>query len=202
MAVLINFKICDNAPECGGIEACKTHALFWDKKNKRIGIDNDKCTSCELCEGACPVGAIKVAVTKEEYNKIKKEIDEDPRKISDLFVDRYGAMPIDPDVSVKEDDFAKILSSAKPILVELFKNETINCLRKTIPIRELIPRQDVVFRKIELKKEDLINQYKIKKIPCFLFFKEGKLVGKIEGYCSRGQEKELKEKLKKLIKKA
>ena len=36
MAVLINFKICDNAKECNGIEVCPTGALSWDKKNQNL----------------------------------------------------------------------------------------------------------------------------------------------------------------------
>ena len=41
MSVLINFKICDNAKECGGIEVCPTGALSWDEENETIKIDND-----------------------------------------------------------------------------------------------------------------------------------------------------------------
>ena len=201
MGVLINFKICDNVPECGGIEACSTGALFWDEKKEKIKIDNNKCTNCGLCVEACPVGAIKVAQTTEEYDKIKKEIDDDPRKISDLFVDRYGAMPIDPDTLVKETDFEKILKSTKPVLVELFEDDTIECLRRSIPIRELIPGQDVIFRKIKIGKKDLIKKYKIKKLPCLLFFKNQKLIGKIEGHYDRKRERELNKKLRGLIRK-
>ena len=95
MAVLINFKICDNAMECNGIEVCPTRALAWDSENKTIIIKNDLCNSCGLCEKACMVHAIKVARTDEEYAKIKKEFDDDPRKIEDLFIDRYGAETVD-----------------------------------------------------------------------------------------------------------
>ena len=58
-------------------------------------IDNTKCISCGKCEKACMVSAIKVAKSEEEYKKIEKEIEEDPRTINDLLVDRYGAKPID-----------------------------------------------------------------------------------------------------------
>ena len=34
MSVLINFKICDNAEVCGGIEVCPTGALSWDEENE------------------------------------------------------------------------------------------------------------------------------------------------------------------------
>lgn len=42
MAVLVNFKICDNAKECSGIEVCPTQALSWDEKEETIVIDNNK----------------------------------------------------------------------------------------------------------------------------------------------------------------
>ena len=41
MAVLINFKICDNAKECGGIAVCPTGALSYDDEKESIVIDND-----------------------------------------------------------------------------------------------------------------------------------------------------------------
>ena len=94
MAVLINFKICDNAKECGGIEVCKTGALSWDEKKQKIKIDNTKCVSCGRCMKMCPVQAIFVAKNAEEYAKIDKEIKKDKRKISDLFIDKYGAAPL------------------------------------------------------------------------------------------------------------
>ena len=45
MAVLLNYKICDNAAECGGIEICPTGALFWNEANEKIEIDNNLCIS-------------------------------------------------------------------------------------------------------------------------------------------------------------
>ena len=87
MPVLINWKICDNAKECNGIAVCPTGALFWDEKKKSIGIDNSKCVNCGKCEESCKVEAIHVAKNEEEYKKIKEQIDADPRKRSDLFID-------------------------------------------------------------------------------------------------------------------
>ncbi len=69
MAVLINFKICDNAKECGGIAVCPTGALSWNEEKGIIQIDNDKCISCGLCEKECPIGAIMVAKNEKEYSK-------------------------------------------------------------------------------------------------------------------------------------
>lgn len=43
MSVLVNFKICDNAKECGGILTCPTGALSWDEEKETININNEKC---------------------------------------------------------------------------------------------------------------------------------------------------------------
>lgn len=80
--------------DCSGIEVCPTGAFYWDEENETIAVDQGECVDCGKCEDSCPVGAIRVARTEEEYQKIKKEIEEDPRKVSDLFVDRYGAEPV------------------------------------------------------------------------------------------------------------
>lgn len=121
MPVLINFKICDNAKECNGIEVCSTGALSWDEKKKTIIIDNSKCISCGKCEEACMVDAIRVAKDEKEYKRIKKEIDQDPRKVSDLFIDRYGGTPIHPAFLIPENKFkVEVFEASKPTAAELF----------------------------------------------------------------------------------
>ena len=202
MPVLINFKICDNSKDCSGIEVCPTKALYWDEKNKKISIDNSKCISCGSCERVCPVGAIRIARTKEEYNKIKTEIDDDPRKISDLFVDRYGATPLDPAFLIPQDKFnIQILEATQLAVAELFNKESIECLLKSIPIKELFSKIDVKYRKIRLKDNLVLKSYNVKKLPCLLFFKDGKLIGKIEGYYESEEKENLKEKINKIISK-
>lgn len=196
MSVLINFKICDNAKECGGIEVCPTGALTWDGENKTIKIDDSKCTSCGVCEKACPIGAIMIARTEEEYEKIKKEIDEDPRKISDLFVDRYGAQPIHEAFLISQDKFeSQIPESTRFTVVELFKEDLIECLIRSIPIKELFEGMDIIYKKIEIRDNSLLEKYNVKELPSLLFFKDGNLIGKIEGYYSDKKKKELKEKI-------
>lgn len=199
MSVLINFKICDNVAECGGIEVCPTHALFWDEKNKKIGIDNLKCIGCGKCVDACPVSAIVVAKNQREYEKFKKEIESDTRKISDLFIDRYGAMPIDSSALVKENELdKKVLALDKPVLVEFFRSDAIQCLRNSIPIKELMPGQDVLYKKVEVN-QDTMKKFKVKSVPALVFFKNGKAIGKIEGYFYSDEIEELKSRLNSLI---
>ena len=137
MAVLINFKICDNAEECSGIEVCPTGALAWDKVNETIVIDNEKCISCGMCEKECPIGAIRVAHDENEYNEIKKEIDDDSRNTKDLFVDRYGAAGISDFFKIEKDEIADKIKKDCLTLIEVYNLDFAECLLKSIPIKEL-----------------------------------------------------------------
>lgn len=198
MPVIINFKICDNSKACGGIESCPTHALFWDKKNNTIGIDNSKCTNCETCVKSCPIGAIQVAHTNDEYKILQQKNYQDQRKLRDLFIDRYGATPINPAFSVSQSDLDKYITQAtKPIVIELFDNNSIECLLKSIPIKNLF-NFDIQYLKIEVKNHSLLKTYNIQKLPCLLFFKNNQLIDKIEGYYEDKQKQEIQEKINKI----
>lgn len=202
MAVLINFKMCDNAKECGGIAACPTKALSWDEKEETIKIDNDKCISCGLCENECPIGAISVAKTKEEYEKIKKEIDEDPRTTKDLFVDRYGAAPLSDFFTTTEDDLKNKINNDNITLIELYIEDSIQCLLKSISIKELskdLPK-DTLYYKLE-SSEKLKQQYEINEYPSLLIFKNNNLLGKIEGYYTTDEKENLIKNINDLINK-
>jgi Fe-S-cluster-containing dehydrogenase component len=202
MAVLINFKICDNAKECNGIAVCPTGALSWDEKKNSIVIDNSKCVSCGKCEKACMINAIKVVRNDKEYAKFKKEIDDDPRSFFDLFVDRYGAQSVHPGFIAFENEFNKeILQTNKPVAVEFFNNDSINCLLYSIPIKKLLAgKQKIKYRKMEIKENTLLKRYKVTKLPALLLFNRGELLGKIEGYYAIGQKRILKEKIGKILK--
>ena len=191
MSVLINFKICDNAKECGGIAVCPSGALSWDEENETIKIDNDKCICCGACERSCPVNAIKVAFSDEEYDKIEKEIEDDPRTIKDLFVDRYGAAPLSEFFMINEDEIESKLTDGI-VLVELYNDGSIECLLKSIPIKEItkdLP-SDTLFFKAESKEE---------KLPVLSIYKNKKLLGKIDGYYTVDQKEELLNKIKSII---
>lgn len=200
MAVLVNFKICDNAKECGGIEVCPTGAFSWDEEKETIVLDNSKCISCGLCEAECPIGAIKVAHSDEEYKEIEKEIEEDPRTTKDLFVDRYGAAAISDFFKIDKSEIKEKVSKDSLTLIEIYNPDVAECLLKSIPIKDLTKDfpEDTLFYKVE--SSEVISEYGIKELPALLVFRESKLLGQINGYYTTDQKDEVLDKLKEIVK--
>ena len=192
MAVLINFKICDNDKAFGGVALCPTGAIYYDEEKETLSIDNDKCISCGMCEKECPIGAIKVAKDEKEYEILKKQIEEDPRKTKDLFVDRYGATPLSEFFMLDSEEVANKINSKNIVLIEFYNDDSIQCLLKSIPIKELIKDfpESTQFYKVEIS-ETLTNEYQIKELPAIVAFENGKMMGKIEGYIDEDNKEKL-----------
>lgn len=201
MSVVVNFKICDNAKECGGVAVCPTGAYSYDEEKETIVIDNDKCISCGLCERECPIGAIQVAKTKEEYEKIKEEVNNDPRTTKDLFVDRYGAVPLSEFFMIEETEIEEKTKNKGLTLIECYNDDSIQCLLKSIPIKELTTSlpEDTLFYKTDISEETM-NNYSIQELPTLLVFKNKELLGKIEGYFESDNKEDLLNKLTEIIK--
>lgn len=86
------------------------------------------------------------------------------------------------------------------VLVECYIEDNINCLLKSIPIKELtsdLPDTTLFFKaSFEKDKE---NKYGIKEYPSLLVFKNGNLIGKIEGYFEEEKKEEVKEQINRII---
>ena len=202
MSVLINFKICDNDKACSGMAICPKGVFSWNEEKQSLEIDNSKCICCGACEKACMVSAIRVAKTDEEYKMIEKEIADDPRTINDLLVEKYGAKIIDMAMAGKEKDIETKLDATRPMIVELYNEDSIMCLLKSIRVKEIADAfsQDTRYRKIEVNNEKIMRKYGVKELPALLFFKDGKQVGKIEGYYTIDQDEEFFNKINEIVK--
>ena len=198
MAVLLNRKICDNASECSGIEVCPTGAIFWNPEENMISINNELCVSCRECVSACPVGAFAVADNESEYNDIMSEFEADTRSSDVLFVERYGAMPIDEEAVVDEDNLHSKLDEiiSGIVLVEKFKDNSIECLLHSIPIETLTKKFNANFIKCYVE-DDKVGTY-----PQLLIFINGKHIGTVEGYYEDKSENALVNKIETIIKNA
>lgn len=182
MAVLINRKICDNAQECGGISECPNGAIYWSDSAASIELNNDLCVSCGICENACPVGAIRIAYSQDEYERINKEIEADQRTAEELFVDRYGAMPMDDDMLIDADDFNSSVEIFTGLtLVEFFSDDSIQCLAHSTPINRVLSwfAQCPHYYKV-CSNQQLNDNYGITELPAIVLFDGAKPIRK---YC-------------------
>ncbi len=206
--VLINRNICDNAPECGGIAVCSeiAEALFWDEKEQQVSYNADLCIACGKCadeEIGCPIGAIRFAATEEEYAQIEKEIADDTRKIEDLQVERYGASPIEECISIdKLDSWLEVQDKTFTLLVELFADDTIQCLLHSIKVEDLqaLVQENSKYKKVQLSSTEDIKNPTIEELPTLLIYKNDGLLGKIEGYYDESRKDEFFNKISDIIK--
>ena len=202
MAILINFKMCDNSKECSGVPVCPTGALIWNEGKKTLEIDNNKCTSCGLCVPTCPMEAIFLAKTDEEYKTIQKEIDEDKRTRKDLFVDRYGATPLMESFMETEENLNDKIERGKLTFVEIYDPDNLECLLRSIPLKEItldMPK-DTQYYKVSYS-DNLMNKYNVTILPSLLLFQKNKFIGKVDGYYDVDQKDELMKKINEIINK-
>ena len=196
MSVQINWKICDNDKACGGIEVCPTGALYWNEVDSKIGINNDLCTSCGICAtDGCPVGAIIVTSSEEEYHQIQQEIFADPRSKEQLFVDRYGTVPISDDVLITKDDIVK-KTEIGLTLIERFTDSSIECLLNSIIIDDIRYKTGLEFNyyKCEDNDDDETTEH-----PVLDIYINGELKGSISGYFSNDEFDEFLQQILSII---
>lgn len=196
MPAIINHKICDQASACGGISVCPVGAFTYNEKKKKIEIDNTKCISCGACEKTCPIGAIGVAKTWEEYEELKQEIENDPRSADDLFVDRYGGDVVSKNVMIKFKDLDKTIAKSDETLIELFNDDSIMCLLKSISYKDIINNTayDNYYR-CNVGENDM-SKYNVKDLPSMLVVIGGEVEKIISGYFEEKDKEKLFKELK------
>lgn len=187
--VIINRNICDNAPECSGIEVCPTGAIYWDDKAEAIAYNAEKCVDCGSCAdpvvGGCPVGAILWGCDDEDYDKKKQAVEEDTRTLEQLEVERYGAVPILP--ILEFEDIESVLNDAEDqyVLIEFFSDDSINCLIHSIRVEDITALFDlpVIYKKVQVSDCDDCKRWcAAEDLPALAIFKNEKLISVISGY--------------------
>ena len=200
MYPLINFKVCDNSPECDAVANCPTGAITWDEKNETLLVTPEKCIGCQKCVLSCPVRAIKLVSTPEEEEAVRKEFEEDAVRVGELFVNRYGAMPIGPSAGIKESEVnLDDISDSNLSVIELDDPENLTCMRASIPIKRLFDSSVHYLKVFSNRQGKISKQFKLTSLPALIFFKEGKFIGKIEGGYDIDNEAELQSAIKKII---
>lgn len=196
MPAIINHKICDQASACGGINVCPVGAFTYNEKTKRIEIDNDKCISCGACEKTCPIGAIGVAKTQEEFEELKQAIEEDPRNPDDLFVDRYGGDIINEDVMIEFSQIDDIIAK-QDCLIEIIDEDNIMCLLKSITYNDILANSNYnKYYRCLISEDDNIHKYNVVEFPSLLLCNNGKISKVVAGYYEESEKGELFNQLK------
>lgn len=197
MPPIINFNICDNSADCNGITACPQGVFVWDDKNRTIKIEKERCIDCGACVNFCSVNAIRYAKNEQERKQIEDEIASDTRTIKDLFVDRYGAMPIDDKYlfELSKEKLANRINSNRPVIIEFNRTETIECLLKSVPIVDIQAKfnKDATYSRFFIDLKDMA-EYGVSTTPVLRFYYGNKLLGEI-GYFENKNKHEYFERI-------
>lgn len=205
MLIKINFNMCDNSPECSALSVCPTQAIFWNEheinalgEKGSLCVDNNKCISCGLCigEDGCPIGAI---VDLESSEIVDNPNDIDIEQIRALFVERYGAEPIDEAICISNLSSLSNLDDGITI-VENFSETSIQCLLHSIPatfivekIKELTNEKYVRYfkRMVESESEEIL--------PSLSIYRGKAKIAQVNGYFDESKKNKLYEKFSEMI---
>lgn len=185
MPPIINFKICDNSEDCNAIRMCEREVFGWDSKRKNLTINYKKCNECGKCIDYCEVKAIRFCSGEDDCKKVEREIEKDPRTITELFIDRYGAMPIDNAYVhvLTPERLKQRINVQRPVIIEFNRRDTTACLLRSVPIADIQEQfhPDATYAKFFIK-EDEMAQYGVTKTPCLRFYFNNELLGQIDDY--------------------
>jgi len=207
MPILINHNICDEVPECGGIEVCPTKAIYYDYKKRTIVLDQLKCIDCLKCTlpDVCPVGCFLYARNKKEETRLQKIIKPDAKKMTWLWQERYGCQPgrVKPKAIILTDNNFKTMFSKKGIkAIDVWHNDYLDCRLHSPLFKELFQRASENITKYKLdaqKYTKLANKLKAKTFPSLLILRDKVEIFRYEGYINKKSISGLSKKLKTIL---
>jgi thiol-disulfide isomerase/thioredoxin len=178
--IIINQKMCDRSPECGGITNCPNHALIYDEKLKKVVWNKDKCTFCLKCTlpDACPIGAIIFAKDEATEKIIWDTINSDPRDEAWVWQERFGTQPGKPPIAkiIDNSNFTNILNSLEPILIDIWHEKFANCRVHSILYQDFIDKLDIPIYKLDAQSyPQLAKKLEISEFPSIVFLKKGEI---------------------------
>jgi len=181
---ILRTNLCDNNPVCQVISECNNEAVFFDLKTNTVCIDEDKCIACGICKIHCSLFVI--VHSESDYLYTKENIRKDPRKQSDLQVERFSADVVDKYYLINEVGFQESINTfTKSInglsFVEIVLKKQNECLYNSIPVSDIIGGLHL-YRKIVVENVD--DEFIRKAIgfdnyPVILVYNNGELKEKI-----------------------
>ena len=103
---------------------------------------------------------------------------------------------------IEASDISDKIKNKGLTFIECYKDDSIQCLLKSIPIKELTVDldHDTLFYKVEVDDE-VIDKYDLYAFPSLLIFKDGKYLGKVEGYYTNDKKDDFIEEIYQIIEK-
>jgi thiol-disulfide isomerase/thioredoxin len=189
MGILINHKLCDEASACGGIEVCPTGAFVYNKKSKRIEINENKCIKCLKCTlpGVCPASCIYYARDKIEEAKFEKLFNQDGRSPEWLWRERYGvsAGKVAPFAKVlSSTNFKKVINKKGFKLIDVWHEDFMECRLFSPLFSDLLGDaiDKVLIYKLNAKRfSDLAQNLNVSKFPTLLLLQDNNEIWRYEG---------------------
>jgi Fe-S-cluster-containing hydrogenase component 2 len=198
MSIIIDLYLCKHAKGCLGATACPTGALHWDNEKRRLSFDDEKCHQCGLCENACEADVISMKEYTSECAERKLRHRNSVIRPCNFAQERYGTALINKDFELSLSSFVKRDFCADSVVaVEVYDKNSIECLLYSIPIDYLFEKRGVKFRKMEVS-DNFLSENRISTLPALLFFRDGKEIGRVEGFYNYHQRHDLLRKIENL----
>jgi thioredoxin 1 len=182
MPVFIDPRICDKQMICDLMRVCPMNAIYQDKKEGTVEIDDTKCNECLVCVKACPYLAVTFAKDMDELGEIRSK----SKRVKfnrDAHLRRiYGAKPGSiRKAELNDSNFKKKVNSKKPTLVSFWGAHS-GVIADSLRWIEKTHRGKLKVAHIKVAENPKsCKRYAITTTPTLILFRNGKEIGRLEG---------------------